>query len=99
MQFLVIAEDSKDPATLDRRKAVREEHTALATKLKEEGHGLFGAALTDAEGNPIGSVYICDFPSRAELDDYLQTEAYAREKIWEHITVRECKVGPLFVKG
>ncbi len=99
MQFLVISEDFKDPSTLERREAVKVEHTALAIKLKEEGHGLFGAALTDADGKIVGSVYICDFPSREALDEYLKAEAYNRENIWEHVTVRECKVGPLFAKG
>lgn len=96
MQFIVIARDYKDG--LQKRLEVREKHIALGDKMVGEGNALYGAALLNEKGDMNGSVYILDFPSRKELDEYLKTEPYVIGKVWENIEVIPCKVGPSFTK-
>lgn len=97
MQFTLVAEDGKDTEALNRRMAARDQHLEAAKKLKAEGHVLYGAALLGDEGKIVGSVYVFDFPSRADLDTYLKTEPYVVGNVWKTMTIRECKVSPLFV--
>jgi uncharacterized protein len=95
MQFIVIANDFKKNG-LKNRLAVREKHIALGNKMKAEGNVLYGVALLDAKGKMTGSVYIMDFPTRKELDEWLKKEPYVTGKVWEKIKVKPCKVGPSF---
>jgi len=96
MQFTIIAHDYKDG--LERRLTVRQKHIELGDKLVLDGKALYGVALLDDDGQMNGSVYIMDFPSRKELDDWLKTEPYVTEKVWENIEIIPCKVGPSFTK-
>lgn len=96
MQFIIIAHDYKDG--LERRLRVREKHVQLGDKLVLAGKALYGVALLDKKGDMRGSVYVMEFPSREELDAWLQEEPYVKEKVWEKIEVIPCKVGPSFTK-
>lgn len=96
MQFIIIAHDYNDG--LERRLAVRGKHIQLGDKLVLDGKALYGVALLDEKGDMRGSVYIMDFPSREELDKWLETEPYVVNKVWEKIEVIPCKVGPSFTK-
>ena len=98
MQFLIQARDHTDPEALSRRLAVREDHIKTIDELKARGHMHMGAALVDDDGKMIGSVIICEFNDRAELDAWLAVEPYVTGKVWEKIEVSLCKVGPSFVK-
>ena len=44
-----------------------------------------------------GSILICDFESRAELDQWLKEEPYMTGKVWQTVEVKRCQVGPSFV--
>ena len=94
MQFIVIGRDYKDG--LERRLAVREKHITLGNKLKADGKHLFGVVLLDEKGQMKGSVLIVDFPSRKELDEWLEIEPYVTGKVWEKIEITPCKIGPSF---
>ncbi len=96
MQFLIIAHDYKDG--LERRLRARSEHIKYGDKLVLDGKALYGVALLDDKGDMRGSVYIMEFPSREELDNYLKNEPYVTGKVWEKIEVIPCKVGPSFTK-
>ena len=98
MQYLIQALDHTDPEALSRRLAVREAHINTINELKAQGHMHMGAALLDDDGKMIGSVIICEFNDRAELDAWLAVEPYVTGKVWEKIEVCPCKVGPSFVK-
>ena len=39
-----------------------------------------------------GSVLIMDFEDRASLDEYLDSEPYIREKVWEKVEVESMNV-------
>jgi len=98
MQFIVIAYDGTDEEALQRRLAVREVHIALGDSLVASGQQLYGVALLNDAGKMIGSVLICDFPSREEFNVWLAKEPYVTGHVWERIEVLPCRVGPSFQK-
>ena len=90
MQFLVIGTDGTDKGAKKRRLAVREEHIKLGDELVKNGNVWYGAALLDDDGEMKGSVFMVDFPSRKELDKWLEIEPYVTGKVWEKITIHKC---------
>ena len=97
MQFLVIGYDGTDDQALSRRMTAREAHLAGVVKMKEEGKAIFGTAILDDQGNMIGSVMVMDFPSREELDTWLNIEPYVKGDVWLRIEVLPTQVPPVFL--
>jgi uncharacterized protein YciI len=97
MQFLVLGYDGTDKEALNRRMAARPAHISLGDKMRDAGKMLYGAAILDAQEKMIGSILICDFENRMELDAWLKQEPYVTGKVWQRIEVHPCKVGPSFV--
>ncbi len=87
MQFLVTAYDGTDPEAPARRQAVREAHLVGARRLTEQGHMLMGGAILDDAGAMIGSCCVVDFPDRAALDAWLQSDPYVTGGVWQKIEV------------
>ncbi|GHO56549.1 YciI family protein [Ktedonobacter robiniae] len=98
MQFTVIAYDGTGEEALQRRLAAREAHIALGDSMVSSGQQLFGVALLNEHEKMIGSVIVCDFSTREELDAWLAKEPYVTGKVWERIEVLPCHVGPSFQK-
>jgi uncharacterized protein YciI len=98
MQFLVLAYDGTDQDALDRRLAVRPKHIELGDKMRDAGQSLYGGAILDANDKMIGSVIICQFDSRAQLDEWLKVEPYVTGNVWQKIEVQPFRVGPSFAK-
>lgn len=96
MQFLITGYDGKDEGALERRLAVREQHLKLTEKMFNEGKHLYGGALLDESGKMIGSVIISEFPSRAELDEYLKVEPYITGNVWQQVEIKPYQVAPIF---
>ena len=65
----------------------------LIQQLEDAGQFRLGGHTLDADERIIGSAIILDFPSRAEVDAYLQQEPYAVERVWEKITVTRVNLG------
>jgi uncharacterized protein len=97
MQFLVIAYDGTDEKALERRLAVRADHIALGDKMRDANKMLYGAAILDEAEKMIGSMLLCQFESRQELDRWLEKEPYVTGNVWQKIEIQPCKVGPSFV--
>lgn len=97
MQFMLLAYDGKDAHALSRRLAVREQHLTLADRLAAEGTMLFATAILDTDDKMIGSMLVLEFPSRAELDAWLEIEPYVTGNVWEEIEILPVTVGPSFV--
>jgi uncharacterized protein YciI len=97
MQFMLLAYDGKDDCALSRRLAVREQHLALGNQLVAEGKLLFATAILDTGEKMIGSMLILEFPSRAELDAWLEIEPYVTGDVWREIEILPAKVGPPFI--
>ncbi len=99
MQYLLIAYDGTDPEAPSRRMAARPAHLELGAKLRDEGKLLFGIAILDGTEKMIGSMFVGEFASRAELDQWLAIEPYVTGGVWKQIEVQPCRVGPSFVKA
>lgn len=99
MQFVITAHDFTDAQAFQRRMDAREAHLALIGQMTKSGNIRFAAALLDDKEQMVGSVIICEFPSRADIDNWLQKEPYMTGKVWEKVDVQPCKIGPAFVRG
>jgi uncharacterized protein len=92
VHFLVLAFDTPGEDGVARRDGARSAHNASIRHLWEEGRVSFGAGILDDAGVVRGSLVVVDYPSRVEVDDYLATEPFATEGVWDRIEVH-----PLFV--
>ena len=93
MQFIVVAHDGKDRNALKRRMKVREDHLKFAEEMFEKGKWLYASALLDDEGNMNGSMIVCDFESKEQLEEeWLDKEPYILGDVWEDITISRAKV-------
>jgi uncharacterized protein YciI len=95
MQFVLTAYDWVGPDALARRMAAREEHLKLGKELHDAGKWLYAAGILDDEGKMIGSMIVCDFPSRGEMQrQWLSLEPYITGKVWQKIEIRSAQVAP-----
>lgn len=88
MQFIIRAIDGAN--MLDRRMEVRPRH--LENMAKVNGKVICADGLLDEEGKMKGSVMIMDFDSQKLLDEYLKSEPYIIEKVWETVVVERMNV-------
>ncbi|PWT98622.1 MAG: hypothetical protein C5B52_11915 [Bacteroidetes bacterium] len=91
-QYILYGWDGKDEKALDRRMLVRPNHLANASKLKEKGNFIIGGAILNDEGNMIGSTMIMQFEDEKGLQEWLDTEPYITEKVWEHFELKPFRV-------
>lgn len=87
MHFTIIARDDTAAGTLEKRLAAREKHMERIHAMKSEGTILDGGALIDDDGRMIGSVVLCEFPDRAALQAYIDSEIYFTEGVWKDLTI------------
>lgn len=90
MQVIITAYDGTDPGALARRMEVRPRHLENMKKVMKVHKVLCAGGITNEEGTPVGSFLIMDFASRELLDQYLETEPYITEKVWEQVKVEPC---------
>jgi len=98
MQFVVYGSDGYDSEALNRRMAAREAHLLLGEQMKARGELLYALATLSDEGVMNGSICVVNFSSRKELDVWLAIEPYVQGKVWQKIEVKNCRVGPAFLK-
>ena len=91
-QYLILAYDGTDADAPARRQAVREAHLANVAPMVEERSLLVGGAILDESGAMIGSMALMEFPSRAELDSWLENDPYVTVGVWQKIEVLPFKV-------
>lgn len=89
MQFVVIGLDGTDEKTQERRAASRQNHIAMGDKLLKSGNLWYGAAPLNEDGTMKGSMYVVDFISEKELQDWLDEEPYVVGKVWESFTIHK----------
>jgi len=95
MQYILIAYDGSDEQALERRMAVREAHLSNAKRMFEAGELWYAAGILDETGKMIGSMMLCDFPSRQEMEKrWLSREPYVVGKVWEKIEITRAQVAP-----
>ncbi len=88
MQFVITAYDGAD--MLEKRMAVRPRHLENLGKVK--GKIICAGGLLSDEGKMKGSVMIMDFENKALLEEYMSSEPYIIEKVWEKIEVEQINV-------
>ena len=88
MQFVITAYDGE--GMLAKRMEVRPLHLEGMERLKE--HLVCAGGLLDDEGKLKGSVRVMEFQNREEVDEYLASEIYVTEHVWEKITVERMNV-------
>jgi uncharacterized protein len=93
MQYLVIAYDYDD--ALERRLACRDEHIEGAKKLMKEGKIINAGALIE-DDKMVGSTLFVDFASEDELDSWIESEVYVKNRVWnyEEIQITPIKILP-----
>jgi uncharacterized protein len=98
MQYIITAYDGNDDKALERRLAAREEHLKGVEQRLQAGQHLYGAAILDDEGSMVGSMMVVDFPTKAELDEWLKEEPYMTGEVWKRLEIQPCRVAPMFMK-
>ena len=96
MKYLVLGWDGKDKDARKRRLKVREAHIKLGNKLRSKGYMDFGVAILDEQKRMIGSMLVCEFSSKKELNKWLAVEPYVQGMVWKRIEIHPCRVGPSF---
>ncbi|WDV49690.1 YciI family protein [Streptomyces coeruleorubidus] len=97
MLYAVIAYDSTAPGTFERRMLVRPAHMANGEKMMADGSFLFGGGILDGAGKMAGGVLIVDFETRDEIDEWLKSEPYIVNKVWDRVEVHPFLVPPQFL--
>ncbi len=88
MQFVITAHDGKN--MLEKRMEVRPRHLENMARIRSSV--ICAGGLLDEDGRMKGSVLVLDFDSRAQLDEYLASEPYILEKVWEDVAVERMNV-------
>ena len=95
MQFVLVAYDGTDKDAMARRMAAREAHLQFGKELYGSGKWLFGAAILDDAGRMIGSMIVCEFESREQLEkEWLSREPYIAGKVWQKIDIHRAQAAP-----
>ncbi|MBQ9697686.1 MAG: hypothetical protein IJV46_04025 [Acidaminococcaceae bacterium] len=88
MQYIITAYDGVN--MLEKRMEIRPRHLQNISQVK--GKVLCAGGLLDEEGKMKGSVLVMEFDSRELLDEYLKSEPYIAEKVWDKVTVEPMNV-------
>ncbi len=83
MQYIIRAYDGEN--MINKRMEVRPRH--LENMANVNGKVLCAGGLLDEEGKMKGSILIMEFENRAGLDQYLASEPYITEHVWENVKV------------
>jgi len=86
MDFVITALDF--PNQLERRMKNREAHVAGLIKAAKSGQLISAGALTNDNGEMIGSSVHVRFENRTELDAWLENEPYVTGKVWEKVDIK-----------
>ena len=88
MQFIVKAYDG--PGMLGKRMEVRPRHLEGMKALGKQI--ICAGGLLDEEGKMKGSALVMEFENCAALDEYLKSEPYVVEGVWQKIDVEVMNV-------
>ena len=94
-QFLMLAYDGSDADAPARRRAARPAHFENIKSMIEKKEISAGGAILDEKGAMIGSALFVEFPSRAELDAWLEREPYVQQKVWQKIEIKPFRLAVL----
>lgn len=88
MQYIIRAYDGE--GMLQKRMEVRPRHLENMAQVK--GKVICAGGLLDEEGRMKGSVLVMEFDCDADLEQYLSTEPYIAEHVWDKVKVEPMNV-------
>lgn len=91
-QYLITAFDSPKENALDHRMNIRPYHLEGVKKMKEKGNFIIGGAILNDDGKMIGSTMILQFEDPQELQNWIDSEPYIQQKVWEKFEVKPFRV-------
>ena len=91
-QYLITAFDGTNENALDHRIDVRPYHLEGVKKMKENGNFIIGGAILNDDGKMIGSTMILQFEDSQELQNWIDSEPYIQQKVWEKFEVKPFRV-------
>ncbi len=91
-QYLITAFDGTNENALDHRMNVRPYHLEGVKKMKENGNFIIGGAILNDDGKMIGSSMILQFEDPQELQNWMDSEPYIQQKVWEQFEVKPFRV-------
>lgn len=94
-QYLVTAYDYTHENALNIRMNVRPFHLESVKKMKENGNFIIGGAILNDEGKMIGSSMILQFENLKDLQNWIESEPYLLQKVWEKFDVKPFRVANL----
>lgn len=91
-QYLITAFDGTNENALDHRIDVRPYHLEGVKKMKENGNFIIGGAILNDDGKMIGSTMILQFEDSQELQNWIDSEPYIQQKVWEKFDVKPFRI-------
>ena len=92
MEFMIIGRDGTDAGAFGRRLAVREQHLDCFDTFRKLGFFKYGCAILDDNQQMVGSVIVCEFESRDELEKlWLSNEPYVVGDVWRNIEITQIR--------
>jgi uncharacterized protein YciI len=85
MIFVIIGRDGPDPS---RRLAARADHLEFVAGRQQTI--IYGGPLIE-EGKMVGSLFIMDVPSRADVDEYCAQDPYFTQGVFETVEILESR--------
>jgi uncharacterized protein YciI len=86
-QFLILADDYKDPDALSRRLSVRETHLQRMREERIKGNFVIGGAKLNEQGNMHGSMLVVQLENEEEVKQWVEKDPYVTGKVWEKIEI------------
>jgi uncharacterized protein YciI len=86
-QFLILADDYKDPDALSRRLSVRETHLQRMREERVKGNFIIGGAKLNDQGNMHGSMLVVQLENEDEVKKWVEEDPYVTGKVWEKIEI------------
>ena len=86
-QFLILADDYKDPDALSRRLSVREDHLHRMRREKAKGTFIIGGAKLNEHGNMQGSMLVVELENEDAVKQWTEEDPYVAGKVWEKIEI------------
>jgi len=91
-QFLILADDYKDPDALSRRMNIREDHLKRMRIEKAAGRFIIGGAKLNEQGNMHGSMLVVQLNNAYEVKQWVNEDPYITGKVWEHVEILPFRV-------
>ena len=86
-QFLVLADDYKDPDALSRRLSVRKDHLRRMAVEKAAGRFIVGGAKLNEQGNMHGSMLVVQLDNVGAVKEWVNEDPYIQGKVWEYVEI------------